>query len=259
MRSLNMRRTNKNKATWTLMALGVIFCCMQPAFAQSTDQTPIKIGSDTQLVPEGTMLKITFNTAMDSRISAVGDPFTASVRGDFAVPSAKPGGAARIILPKGTIIRGRVDTVKKPGLFSHGGSIGLTFDHVVLPSGELMPLTLNLAAENHEVKRIGKEQQYSLYSDPGIGVKMDRSVQAGKQTFSKITDESIDAGKNIAGGAGVLITAPAGVIGGAVGGAAITTGKAAAALVGKGDSVVIKPGDTVAIDFGGSFSLPAEQ
>jgi hypothetical protein len=215
----------------------------------STSALTVQTGS--QKVPIGTMLTIAFNTPMDSRITNVGDVFTAILSKDFTVTGRN--GQHRMILPAGTMVRGRVDQVKRPNFFSHGGAIFLAFDHVVLPSGELLPLTLNLSTESTLVNQKG-----ALYSDPGIGRKVEKGAEAGRKTFSDITDQGFQSGKQIAGGLGSIITVPAAVIGGALAGTAVTTGKAAVAIVGRGDSVIIKPGDTVTIDFGGSFNLPAE-
>lgn len=229
-----------------------------PAMAQQSEPlSPLQIQSSSQRVPAGTKLQIAFNSAMDSRITEVGEPFTASLLGDLMVTSSQSG-TQKVILPRGTLIRGRVDSVKRPGLFSRGGAITLNFDHVVTASGDLMPLDLNLSAENKEVKQFRGTHQLALYSDPGIGKKVRQGAQSGYQTFSKITDEGIEAGKNVAGGAGVLVTAPLGVIGGALGGAAVTTGKAAQAIFGRGDSISIKPGDKIFIDFGNAAILQTQ-
>ena len=211
----------------------------------------LKIQAGSQKVPVGTMLTIAFNTPMDSKITNAGDVFTAVLTKDFMAQGKS--GERRMILPAGTMVRGRVNQVKRPTFFSHGGAIFLGFDHVVLPSGELLPLTLNLSTENTMVN-----QQGALYSDPGIGRKVELGAEAGRKTFSGITDQGYQAGKQIAGGLGSIVTVPAAVIGGALAGTAVTTGKAAVAIVGRGESMVIKPGDTVTIDFGGSFTLPSE-
>jgi hypothetical protein len=211
----------------------------------------LQVQAGSQKVPAGTMLTIAFNTNMDSKVTNTGDPYTAIITEDFTVPAAQ--GGRRIILPAGTMVRGRVSTVKRPGLFSHGGAIFLAFDHVVLPSGELLPLTLNLSTENTIVNKQG-----ALYTDPGIGKKVQKGAEQGRKTFDNITEQGFETGKQIAGGLGSIVTVPAAVIGGALAGTAVTTGKAAVAVVGRGESVVIKPGDTVTIDFGGSFNLPSE-
>lgn len=227
-----------------------------PGFSQTTAPSAtsaLRVGAGSQQVPAGTLLTIAFQTAMDSRVTNAGDPFVAFLAKDFTTAPTGPDHVRRVILPAGTVIRGRVSEVKRPFLFSHGGAISLAFDHAMLPSGDLMPLTLNLAAENAMVNKQG-----ALYSDPGIGRKVEKGLEEGKKVFSSISERGIQAGKQIAGGLGSLVTVPATVVGGAVAGTAVTGGKAVVAVIGKGESVVIQPGDTMTIDFGGSFNLPAE-
>lgn len=222
--------------------------------------TSLKLNTQSQKVPAGTRLTVQFNARLDSRISQEGEPFTAFIQEDFKAPGMD--GQPRIVLPRGTLVRGRVDTVKKPGLFSRGGTILLSFDHVVLPTGDLLPLDLNLSAKNDAVKRVRKpgtnEAEFALYDDPGVGYKIHKSLESGVDTLGRFKDAGSQAGEDIAGGAGKIVTVPAAVLGGVVAGTAVTTGKSVLALVGRGESATIEPGDTVNIDFGGSFDLPAE-
>jgi hypothetical protein len=212
----------------------------------------LKVETGSQHIPAGTLLTIVFQTPLDSKLNTVGDSFVAYLAKDFVMAGDTPG-MQRIILPLGTVVRGRVSAVSRPGLFSKGGSLSLAFDHAMLPSGDLMPLTLNLATHNDNVNKAG-----AVYDDPGIGKKVHNGVEHAKTVFHDTTDRGYQRGKNIAGGLGTIITVPTAAIGGAVAGAGITTGHTAVALVGRGDSAVIKPGDTMTIDFGGSFNLPSE-
>jgi hypothetical protein len=223
-------------------AQGVLHLADLPVFAEGTTV----LSTESQKIPMGTLLKVRFMQAMDARITQQGEPFTVQLVQDFPNPR-------KVILPAGSIIRGRVGLVKRPAAFSRGGSIALDFDHVMLPSGDLIPLTLNLALDN---KMVNKRQV--LYSDPGIGHKVAKGFDQGKQTFGTIRDAGISAGKNTAGGLGLLVTVPATIAGGAIAGTAVTAEKAAVALIGRGESVLINPGDEVSIDFGGSLNLTVQ-
>ncbi|MBX9725301.1 MAG: hypothetical protein K2X81_28110 [Candidatus Obscuribacterales bacterium] len=229
---------------------------LTPTGSGNTANTALKIGAASEKVPAGTNLRISFNNHFDSRVTQPGEPFSATLQEDFYSKSkVNPEDIAerRIILPEGTLIRGRVGQVKKPFLFSRGGSITLKFDHVVLPSGELLPLELELSTANTIVNQKG-----ALYSDPGIGKKVSNGVKDGIGTFDKIRDAGVNAGKGALGGVGMLVTVPVAIAGGAVAGSAVTGGKAVVAVVGRGDSLIINPGDSVTIDFGGSFNLPSD-
>ena len=210
----------------------------------------LQIGSSARKVPAGTYLRVAFNTALDSRITETGETFTAALTDDFLYNDH---GVSRVVLPAGTFVRGRIEKVQRPTFFSKGGAIFLGFDHVVLPSGEQLPLDLVLSPTNEDVNRQG-----ALYSDPGIKHKLGQSVVEGQNTFGRIVDNGVKAGKDMADGLGQIVTVPLAAVGGAVAGTAVTAGKSVVSVVGKGDSMVIKPGDTVMIDFGGSFNIPSE-
>lgn len=216
-------------------------------------RTPLSIDTSTQKVPAGTMLTIAFQTPLDSRITRKGEPFTAILAEDFRTTTKDGEGAnkqGRLILPAGSVVRGRVGEVHRGFLFSHGGAIQLAFDHIVAPNGSLLPLDLNLSTKNSIVNH-----KHELYTDPGIGRKVSKGVQDGLGVFEKIKEKGIAAGE---GSAKALVTVPVAMAAGALAGAGVTTGKAAVAVVGKGEAVVIQPGDTVTIDFGGSFDLPSD-
>ncbi len=247
-----------------LMIASVAVCLLAgitPGWGQDAlPTTSLKLDTRSQKVPAGTMLTVRFNSELDSRISTEGEPFTAFIQQDFKAPGLD--GDSRVILPRGTLVRGRVDAVKKPGLFSRGGTILLTFDHVVLPTGDLMPLDLDLSAKNDAVRRVRRpgtrEAEFALYDDPGVGYKIHKSFESGVNTLGRFKDAGSQAGEDLAGGAGKIVTVPAAVVGGVFAGTAVTAGKSVMALVGKGESATIEPGDTVNIDFGGAFNLPAE-
>ncbi len=250
------------KRVWVIW-LGLILVMGWPTgwTQEAQPTTSLKMNTGSQKVPAGTLLNITFNTAMDARITEPGESFSAFIEKDF-ITQPQAALIPRVIFPRGTMVRGRIEKVTKPRLFSQGGTILLSFDHVVLPSGELLPLDLNLSARNEQVKRVRSEgetaEQYALYSDPGVGFKVHKGLESGVSTFNKFRHAGVETGKDVAGGAGMILTVPAAMLGGAFAGTAVTTGKGVKALIGRGDSVIIQPGDSVNIDFGGAFSLPTE-
>ncbi len=221
--------------------------------ASASAQTVQKISTSTQLVPKGTFLTVLFQNKLDARITAPGEPFTAQLTDDFRFGNTASASDSKLVLPAGTVIRGRVESVRRPSFFSKGGSIGLAFDHAVLPTGDLMPLELHLSPNNTLVNRTG-----NLYADPGIPHKLNQGLAKGAATFGNITQMGIDAGRETADGLGGIVTVPLAVVGAAIAGTAVTTGNAAVALVGKGETVEINPGDTIDIDFGNAFALPSE-
>lgn len=246
-----------------VVAVATVMCPIaqaQQSQAENTTTSALRLGTASEKVPAGTMLPILFNTSITSGESETGQVFTAFLEEDFS-NKANPDEPPQIILPQGTLIRGRVAEIKKAGFFSRGGALILDFDHVVLPTGDLLPLDLNLSASNDSVKRVRSqfesEEHFAWYTDPGVSYKLKRSLDSGVNTLKEITSAGVDTGKNIAGGAGVIITAPLAAAGGAVAGTAVSTVKGAQAIFGKGEQSMINAGDKVMIDFGGSFIIPA--
>ena len=137
---------------------------------EETLYPPVQIGAASQEIPAGARLVIRFLTALDSKTANIGDAFSAEASEDLWIED-------RLILPKGTAVRGRVEAVQRPGFFSKGGLLKLGFDHMVMPSGELRPLSLQLDTASAKMDR----QRNALYTDPGVGAKLDKSVQ---QAFS---------------------------------------------------------------------------
>ncbi len=208
---------------------------------------PLELGATSQQIPAGIRLKLNFLTPLDSQTTNSGDEFLAESAEDLWL-------GQQLILPKGTLIRGRTEDVKRPGFFSKGGLIRLTFDHVVMPSGELKPLNLEVdaATEMLDTTRDG------LYTDPGMGAKLSDSVDKGVDKFKFFRDRGVKAGQERGGGINMLLTVPTNAIAGVASGTAITTVNAAKAVFGKGESVVIQPGDTLVIDFSKATTLPSQ-
>ena len=230
-----------------------------PVPANSTEGTSLKLQTGSQTVPQGTLLTLQFRTQMDSRITQTGEPFSAVLTDDFyAPPSEQSDGHPRLILPKNSMIRGRIQNVKRAQFFSQGGAITLVFDHIVLPTGDLLPVVLNLSPKNEMIKQFKKENVTALYADPGIPVKLNKGVKEGVKLFQSITDKGIKAGESWGNGAGMIAMAPVAVVGGALAGTAVSTQKAAVGIFGRGEPIVIKPGDRITVDFGGSFALPSD-
>lgn len=258
----------------TLMG-GILLDSPVKAFS---DSTPIQIGTTSQEVPQGTMLPLIFKTPLDARISHVGDPFFATLKTNFQLAPTASHPRPRLILPMGTTIRGRVSKVKKPSWFSKGGLLQLDFDHIVLPSGDLLPVHLKLSSNNGDVKAIvqpntlpGEPQNtltpagrqplsvdYGLYDDPGVGQKLKNSVSQGSQKIGSITEAGQEWGQSWGGNAGAIATTPFAMIGGTLVGGATIAKNSVKALVLPGESAIIEPGDHIMVDFGHAFTLPTE-
>ena len=90
------------------------------------------------LVPAGTLLQCTLNeTNFSSATASVGDPVLCHLKSfqEFG----------RTVFPRGSMLAGHLEAEKDPGHFVGKGYLKLTFDRVILPTGDL-PLPAKITA-----------------------------------------------------------------------------------------------------------------
>ncbi len=232
---------------------------------------PLSLGSSTMHIPQGTLLPVVMETPLDARSSEEGDPVTARLNQDLFY-RAKPSDPLQVVLPKGSTLRGRVTHVKRPKWFSKGGWLAWQFDQVILPTGELQLIRLDIAANNEDAKALpavasstaasGPAEEATgntgLYQDPGVAPKLRNSVSDGAESFQNLTKAGMQTGERLGGTTGKVIAAPLAVIGGAFVGAGTMAREGVKSLVLPGDSVVIDPGYQLLVDFGGAFDIAAQ-
>lgn len=80
------------------------------------------------IVPEGTVIPIVLSAYLNTQSTQVGD----TVYADTAYPVWIQ---QRLVIPKGSNIRGTVTNVVRPGFFKGKGQIAVRFDDILLPNG----------------------------------------------------------------------------------------------------------------------------
>ncbi len=100
------------------------------------------------LVPAGTLLQCTMNEPrFSSATASVGDPVLCHLKSfqEFG----------RTVFPRGSMLAGHLEAEKDPGHFAGKGYLSITFDRVILPTGDL-PLPVKvIAAKGFRVDRQG--------------------------------------------------------------------------------------------------------
>ncbi|PWT99242.1 MAG: hypothetical protein C5B53_05640 [Candidatus Melainabacteria bacterium] len=172
-------------------------------------------------LPLETRLKLVLETAVDSSRSKPGDIFEAHVRDDLFL-------GANLVLPRGSLIRGRVADVAKPKLISRAAHIGLKLDEIVTPLGEVIPLDAALEFRKGLTNKRGQ-------LDPGtsFGTRVDKSIKAVTGQTSTGATKDVLVAANIA-----TLGAPA---------IATAIGSSAIALFSSGDKVQLSPGQELEI------------
>ncbi len=87
---------------------------------------------------EGTKINFTLNTPLTSKTNQPGDPWSGVVSQSVRV-------GPTLVIPEGTVIRGQVGQVERAGRVTGRAHLGLRFDELELPSGEVYPLSASLS------------------------------------------------------------------------------------------------------------------
>ena len=106
------------------------------------------IRAQDQLVPAGTLLQCTLDEPnFSSATAAVGDPVLCHLRSmqQFGRP----------LFPRGSMLGGHLEADKEPGHFVGKGYLKITFDRVILPSGDLPVPAKVILARGYKVDKQG--------------------------------------------------------------------------------------------------------
>lgn len=206
------------------------------------EQDVLSGGIAVEKIPVGTKLNIEFNNYISAKTSQEGDAFSATIVEDVSSGES-------VILPAGTLIRGRVGDVKKPGIFSKSGAVKLDFDHIITPLGKQIALDVDLSEANKTNKK------GALIASPGFKGEVKQNFSQGVDITKKTTGAGYRAGMK-AGVVPVVATVPVTAVAGSVAGSAVFVSKSAIAIFKKGGNPIIQSGDTLEIDFSDDIDLP---
>jgi hypothetical protein len=106
------------------------------------------IHAQDQLVPAGTLLQCTLDEPnFSSATAAVGDPVLCHLKSmqQFGKP----------LFPRGSMLGGHLEADKEPGHFVGKGYLKITFDRVILPSGDLPVPAKVIQARGYKVDKQG--------------------------------------------------------------------------------------------------------
>lgn len=197
--------------------------------ANSSVGTPLQANLESSTLPVETRLTLVVENSVDARSSQPGDIFEAHVKNDLFV-------GRQLLLPRGSLVRGRVAEVSKPRLISRAGKIGLKLEQIVTPTGEVIPLDAALEFQKGKTNQRGE-------LDPGtnFGTRVESDVKTVTGLNSTGTARGALIAANIA-----TLGAPA---------AATLIGSSAVALFRSGDNVSLEPGQELEILLTGDLGL----
>jgi hypothetical protein len=215
------------KHRYVAPAILLLFLFSATSWPAQEAQQPVK---ETQadpelLVPAVTMIPIALSAYLNTRSSQVGDTFYADTVYPIWVQQ-------RLVIPRGSTIKGTVTEVARPGRIKGKGRLALRIESILLPNG----VNRNLIAVFHGMHGPGNE-------------KMDRKSETIEMSGSKGEDAGTIMGNT---GEGAMIGAISG------GGKGAGIGAGAGAAVGLA-TVLFTRGRDLVLDPGTQFDLELKQ
>lgn len=113
------------------LLLAILTCSL------SVNAAPLKADVSSEHIPAGTVIAVKTADSLDSINALEYDRFDVITVADIVAGS-------KMILPKGTVIRGSVKSVQHKKMLSKDATIYVKFDHLVSPNGTQIPVTLAL-------------------------------------------------------------------------------------------------------------------
>ena len=203
----------------------------------------IRADIESQRIPAGTHIKIRFENSVNTENSSKGDSFIGTITQDIKINN-------NIVLPKGTMVRGRVGKLKKNNYLSRGAELALIFDHIVTPIGKQVSINAQISSFK------GLTLDGTLSAGGGYIDAIEKNIDEGVNTLVNITNKGVKFGLSSAGGYPVILTAPLAVGAGAMAGGGIFFGKSISALYKKGDNVRVSTGDIMEIAIINNLDIP---
>lgn len=187
----------------------------------SKSATALRGEAASTTLPLQTRMRLVLESRVDAKSSKPGDLFEGHVRDDLFLGSS-------LLLPRGSLIRGRIASVNKPRIISRAGKIGLRLDQIVTPTGEVIPLDAALEFEKGKTNDKGQ-------LDPGTSF----STRVGSEVRAVSGASSHGAAK------GALVAANIATLGAPT--IATALGGSAIALFSSGDNIDLGPGQEIEI------------
>lgn len=183
--------------------------------------TALRAGVQSATLPVQTHMKLIVEYPVSATSSHPGDLFEGHVKEDLFF-------GRTLILPRGSLVRGRVSEIFKPRLLSRAGKIGLKLDQIVTPTGEVIPLDASLEFQKGTTNKMGQ-------LDPGtnFGTRVESSVR----TVSGLDQTGAARGALVAAN---IATLGAPIVATAIGSSAI-------AIFRSGDNISLSPGQELEI------------
>ena len=215
----------------------VMLCVTLNINAAST----FKADAKTKRISSGTQFDIQFLQPVSTFSGLEGDYYSATLLNELKADKT-------VILPKGSVVRGSISTVKTAKRFSRGAKLYLDFDHVVTPNGRQIPLDLSVVSYDKIYYDGG------LYKNLGYGEAVKENFDKGVDIVKNLTNSGLSVGDDHPGMQ--YITTPVCAVGGFFGGLGYFVGDSVADMFRKGKDVYINKGDKMTVQLINPIDVP---
>ncbi|MDR0842248.1 MAG: hypothetical protein LBP68_02385 [Acidobacteriota bacterium] len=206
----------------------VFFCLLffawaaQAVTAQEQENVSPEIVAEAVTLPEGTVIPIVLTDYLNTRNSQVGDVFYA----DTTYPIWHN---QKLIIPKGSSIRGTVTEVVRPGRIKGKGKMSVRFDDILLPNGVRQTLVATFRGIHGPGGETLDRKSESIGSDSGSADEDVKTVIGTTSTGALV-------------GSIIGVAAGNGAKGLGIGGGAGAAAGIVQVLLSRGRDLVIEPG-----------------
>lgn len=183
---------------------------------------------DIETLEKKDTIKMTVSSVINGSINEVGDEF-------FAEITENVEGKKGVIIPKGSIVHGKILTLEDPKRLNRNGYIITAFDYLVTPDGRQIPIEGSLSTKENLAK--GTVKNVAQHA----GVTLVSGAIGGLMSINLVGLEATIASHGATAATGAAI-------GGAIG--------LVSMLAKKGNAVNLKPGDEFKIKILNEIDLP---
>ena len=227
----------------SLVSVFLLFISNIPSEAETIKSKQINATAATKKIDAGTILKVKLQEPIGTAHLKEGAPFTVTLVDDITE-------GKKIVVPKGTVIRGSLDYVARAKRFSKGAVLGMYFDHIVSPGGKQIPLDLALC-NNAYLTYDGK-----LSTKTNYGTAIKQNAENAKNIITKSTTWAWEKGDDLWNGFPKYVFAPVTAVFSTIGAGFYFVGDAVVDMIKKGDEIVINQGEILYIYLVNAVDMP---
>lgn len=178
-----------------IIVLGILVFCSNISVAKTMEAQV-----QSHRIPDGTVLKLRTYNAVSTDKSYVDDQFDAMLIEDKII-------GKEIVLPQGTLFRGRVTDIVPNKMLSKSAVLFLNFDNVVTPTGKQLPTSCGICG-------ISMNSQGGITDNGNYGTAIKKNFETAVKITKNATNWGLNVGEDLWGGAPKYVLTPISAVAG---------------------------------------------